>query len=88
MHRAGYFGESDDFIRVAFQRGLANERTNEGLFKPFLEWASEAACSKIQGNRFKQEGRVVPRKGVGTMDFGSDTVGGYIPWKLAVMKKR
>lgn len=35
MHRARYFGESVDFICVSFQRGLANERTDFGIFKPF-----------------------------------------------------
>ena len=44
----------------------------------FVEWASKVASSKIQGSRFKQEGRVVSTKGVKIMDFGSDTVGGYI----------
>jgi hypothetical protein len=43
-----------------------------------VEWASKVSSSETQGNRFKQEGRVVSTKGVRTMDFGSDTVGGYI----------
>lgn len=43
-----------------------------------MEWAGKVASGKIPGSRFKQEGRVISKKGVRTMDFGSDTVGGYI----------
>jgi len=78
MHQARYFGESDDLLRVSFQGGLRTSELTREYSNRFVEWASKVASSKIQGSRFKQEGRVVSTKGVGTMDFGSDTVGGYI----------
>ena len=61
-----------------FKGGLRTSELTMEYSNRFVKWASKVASSKIQGNRFKQEGRVVSAKGVGTMNFGGDTVGGYI----------
>jgi hypothetical protein len=61
-----------------FKGGLQTSELTREYSNRFVEWASKVASSKAEGNRFKQEGRVVSTKGVGTMSFGSDTVGGFI----------
>lgn len=63
---------------LLFRGGLRKSELTREYSNRFVEWASKVASSKTQGNRFKQESRVVSTKGVGTMDFGNDTVGGYI----------
>jgi len=61
-----------------FKGGLRTSELTREYSNRFVEWAGTVASSKIQGSRFKQEGRVVSAKGVRTMDFDHDTVGGYI----------
>jgi len=63
---------------LLFKGGLRTSELTREYSNRFVEWANEVASRKTQGNRFKQEGRVVSTKGVGTMGFGRDTVGGYI----------
>jgi len=63
---------------LIFKGGLRTGELTSEYSNRFVEWASKVASSRTQGNRFKQEGMVVSTKGVRTMDFGSDTVGGYI----------
>ncbi len=61
-----------------FKGGLRTSELTLEYSSRFVEWAGKVASGKIPGSRFKQEGRVISKKGVRTMDFGSDTVGGYI----------
>ena len=61
-----------------FKGGLRTSELSKKYQNRFVEWASKVASSKIQGSRFKQEGMVVSTRGVRTIVFGSDTVGGYI----------
>jgi len=61
-----------------FKGGLRTSELTKEYSNRFVEWASQVASNKTQGSRFKQEGRVVSAKGVRPMDFGRNTVGGYI----------
>jgi hypothetical protein len=63
---------------LLFKGGLRTSELTREYLNRFVEWAGKVASGKVQGSRFKQEGRVVSTKGVRPMDFGSDTVGGYI----------
>jgi len=63
---------------LLFKGGLRTSELTREYTNRFVEWAGRVAPGRAQGNRFRQEGRVVSPKGVGIMHFGSDTVGGYL----------
>ena len=61
-----------------FKGGLRTSELTGEYSNRFVEWAGKVASRKIQGSRFRQEGRVVSSEGVQAMVFSADTVGGYI----------
>ena len=63
---------------LLFKGGLRTNSLTREYVNRFIEWAGSVASPGTQGNRFKQEGRVVSAHGVKQMDFGADTVGGYL----------
>ena len=56
---------------------LRSELTREYADR-FTEWAGRVASTRIPGNRFKQEGRLVSTQDVDVLNFDEDMIGGYI----------
>jgi hypothetical protein len=63
---------------LLFRGGKLRSELTKEYADRFTDWAGRVASTRVPGNRFKQEGRLVSTQNVDVLNFNKDMIGGYV----------